>query len=378
MLRVIHFVHELEPGGIELWLRWISPYLIANGVQLEIGVASPNMGSLAESFRDAGVRLHAFPRLSRVREFNEKLRSLLNTPIEIAHSHCNPTALPLWSARRLGIPIRIAHVHYNGPELGSLSRWLRGPARFLSSRLLRFSATHGLAVSNATADTRFGATWHSFAHWSILYCGIDLERFDQLASIEEARKQLGLSIGGKIIGVVARLAPVKNLVWFMDIFAKLHVQNPQVRLVIVGEGPEQRSLIKRASELGVTDAVHLVGHQANVVPWLASMDCFVLPSLREGLPLSVLEAQAAGLPCVTSAAIPEEACIVPGLLIRMPQESRASDWVDQLSKLLDMSRRSQAECLQICRESPFDLGKSAANLLAYYRKCLRCQGKPEK
>ena len=96
---------------------------------------------------------------------------------------------------------------------------------------------------------------------------------------------------------------VKNQVVLIDALASLRQQNTagaQPILVIAGEGPEREALEKHAARLGVQHAVHMLGHRDDMADVLPSFDVYALPSLNEGLPRAVLEAQAAGLPVVAT------------------------------------------------------------------------------
>ncbi|MBN1993495.1 MAG: glycosyltransferase [Anaerolineae bacterium] len=112
-----------------------------------------------------------------------------------------------------------------------------------------------------------------------------------------ARQSLGLPLESLVVGAVSRFAPVKGL----DVLLRALVQVPHARLVVVGDGPERANLTQLAGDLGITQQVHWAGYRADVPHLLPAFDLFVQPSWHEGLPNTILEAMAAGLPVVATA-----------------------------------------------------------------------------
>ena len=135
-----------------------------------------------------------------------------------------------------------------------------------------------------------------------------------------ARTRLGLPAGVPVIGTSGRLAPVKAQVMLIEALALLRQRAEPTHLpqvVIVGEGPERPALEARAAALGLSAAVHLLGHRDDLPEILPAFDVYCLPSLNEGLPRAVLEAQAVGLPVVASnvGALADAVCPASGRLV---------------------------------------------------------------
>jgi len=131
---------------------------------------------------------------------------------------------------------------------------------------------------------------------SVAAPGIDMRRF-LIADQERARAGAGLPARGRIVGTVGRLAAVKGHRHLIDAMA--HVA-PDVSLAVVGDGPERAGLEARVRELGLDARVHFLGQRDGIEAILPAFDIFCLPSLSEGLPRAILEAQACGLPVVAS------------------------------------------------------------------------------
>lgn len=134
---------------------------------------------------------------------------------------------------------------------------------------------------------------------TVVHSGIELERFRDLPRNLDLRARLGWDGGHFVLGNVAHLAPHKGHAALLDAMARIRRRLPQARLLLVGDGEERASLEARCRALGVHDAVHFAGFQADVPAWLSAFDLFVLPSLSgEGSPAAVKEAMAAGVPVV--------------------------------------------------------------------------------
>ena len=127
---------------------------------------------------------------------------------------------------------------------------------------------------------------------------VDITKFD--CDRKAAREELGLSPHEVVIGTVGRLAPEKDQTTLLEAFRKIKGEHPPVRLVIVGDGRMSEELKSHANRIGVFDRTLFLGYRRDIPKLLAAMDIFVLSSIREGLPISLIEAMAARKPVVSS------------------------------------------------------------------------------
>lgn len=114
------------------------------------------------------------------------------------------------------------------------------------------------------------------------------------------RREMGLDDGAYVIGFLGRLSQEKGLSHLLGAFSELHKEHPHTRLAIVGDGPERAPLEQMVDTQGLADVVYFAGFQSEPLNWLASFDCFVLPSLTEGTPLALLEAMSLAVPVVAT------------------------------------------------------------------------------
>ena len=139
----------------------------------------------------------------------------------------------------------------------------------------------------------------------------------------------------------------------------MHQRDPEAILLLVGVGPLQQEMAQRAVELGIAEKVLMTGNRDDVPELLAAMDVFALPSLFEGLPVTLIEAQAAGLPCVITDNITSDLDVTP-LLRRLPLGD-AAQWADAL-----LERRPHLDTRQALVRAGFDIRASARMLSELY------------
>jgi glycosyltransferase involved in cell wall biosynthesis len=186
---------------------------------------------------------------------------------------------------------RTRHIHMEdgfGPE----ERNAQLPRRVLTRRVaLRGSQ---VIVPSKTLLKIATDIWRLPAHHlHYIPNGIDVGRFHNV------HKTILPPGKGKIIGTIAALRPEKNLARLLRAFAIVQ-QHIQARLVVVGDGPEHAGLKDLARHLGITDSCHFAGHTTMPESWLAAFDIFALSSDTEQMPLSIMEAMAAGLPIAST------------------------------------------------------------------------------
>lgn len=162
--------------------------------------------------------------------------------------------------------------------------------------------------------------------------GIDFNRFRNIEETkDEIRKELNISNNSYVIGQVGRFAYQKNPEFTVEVFNKLQKQQPNSHLLLIGRGKQEESLRKQIKELGIDDKVSILTNRTDIPKLLKAMDVFMLPSRFEGLGIVLIEAQVAGLPCVTSDNVPQEAYQSKNIT-RLSLSEDKQKWVDALLK----------------------------------------------
>ena len=207
------------------------------------------------------------------------------------------------AVRKAGVPCRIVHSHNAGDT--SRSRIKKAAFEALKPQLEK-NATMLLACSRKAARYMFTDKTVKAGKVEIVKNGINADRFHFDPEVRQAvRRELGLT-DQFVVGHVGRFFKQKNHAFLIRIFEKIHETEPESVLLLFGKGdlePEIKDLVK---ERGLTSCVRFMGEVADIERMYQAMDVFVMPSFHEGLPVSCVEIQAAGVPCVLSDTITEE------------------------------------------------------------------------
>lgn len=266
--------------------------------------------------------------------------------------------LPVIVARMMGMKV-IVHAHNNDIQHRSaVYRLLNAAGKLLLSHC------RCLRLSNSDASTRFMLGSHHLDDTHIIYNAIEVERF---AFDPAARRQLRRdwqAEGQTVVGYVGRLALQKNPLFALDVFSAFHARQPQSLLVMVGEGPLEPDVRRRITSLGLTDAVRLMGARNDVARLYQAMDVLLTPSLFEGLGIVLVEAQAAGLPCLTTAeTVPTLVDLTP-LIARTSLHADAATWADHLTDLAATDHGPRAPYAEAVAQTRFHIQTEARRFAA--------------
>ena len=298
--RICCFCEIWAGGGIESYLAGLLGELDPESVEVDIVAARLEESVFTEALRRRGVRFFTLSGSTRNLPRNYRMfRQLLQKrSYDAVHLNLYQGLSLAYAriARQENIPIRIAHSH-NSALRPSAGRPVKLLLHRLGRALFEKDATHRWACSEDAGRFLFSAPFQ------IMPNGISLDRFafDPHARAR-VRSDLGVS-DGIVLGNMGRLCPQKNQKFLLEVLALLP---NRYRLVLVGDGQDREMLIRLAQNLGVSDRVIFAGNTATPEQLLWAMDLFLLPSLFEGLPLSAVEAQAAGLPVLCAQGLTED------------------------------------------------------------------------
>ena len=173
-----------------------------------------------------------------------------------------------------------------------------------------------------------------------------------------------------VIGHVGRFNPQKNHPFLLEIFSALLKKEPSAVLLLVGGGEDLPKIQAKAQTLGIAENIRFLGVRSDVADLMQAMDVFVFPSLYEGLPVTMVEAQASGLPCLISDKVPEECIITEGLVDVMPLSASADAWAEKVLKKRKCSRTDHSE--EVAAHG-FDIEAEALKLQEFYQNVYQNQ-----
>ena len=288
--RVVHVVDSLEIGGLE---RLVHDLVIARGGDTTSVACLETVGPFGEALRNAGIKVQLIGKAGGfVAILWRLLRHLRRIRPDVVHCHNLTTfGYGAMAARVAGdIPV-VMTKHGTGVTRNGVTGRLNG---FL------FRRADVVAVSREAVDIMAGWMPADSRPIRCIANGISLDPYQDLPSREAARVQSGWPAHAFMVGIVARMAAGKGHLVLIDAFAVVLNTIPDALLLIVGEGALLPAIKARIKELGLERSVLALGERQDVPAILAALDVFCLPSNTEGMPMTVLEAMAAGLPVVAS------------------------------------------------------------------------------
>lgn len=310
-VRALHVLGSLNRGGAETWAVQLLECLDRRRVQMDI-LVHRREGAYAQRVRSLGAAVLFCEHPQRPLAYSPNLKRLLreNGPYHVVHSHLQLySGLVLRAAHRAGVPGRIAHARNSDDGQGATI--YRQAYRALMRHWLRRYATHLFAVSAAAAEGAFSKGAQQNGRCRLL-TGIDFSPFQAEVGREDVRAELGISGEALVVGHVGGFRRQKNHHFLLQVAAPLLKLRHDTKFLLVGDGALRQPFEKEACSLGLRERFRLLGERNDVPRLLRAMDVFVLPSLYEGLPRVLLEAQAAGLPCLASRNVTPEAAAWPG------------------------------------------------------------------
>lgn len=364
MKRILHVTMTLDTGGVENWLLHVVRAMDRGALRFDFAVASGEGGAYAEELGSLGAGIHFLCAGRNPLLLASRLGGLLRRhgPYDAIHGHLHHVnGIVARCGARAGIPLRISHSHVDTSPIDARGGPLRKAYRRGLRRMIRRHGTSHIAVSGLAARSLFGRAWRKDPRVRILPCGLDFSRFASLPPQEEARRHLGLPPEAAVFGTVGRLEPEKNHGFLLEVLAELLRMRADAHLLLVGKGSREAMLRDRARALGIADRLLFAGARDDIPRVLAAMDVFLFPSLFEGLGLAPIEAQAAGLPCLLSEAVPEEVALFRDRVRILPFDARA--WAEAAIASLELPRLPSESSSAEVDAGPFGI---AANLRGLY------------
>lgn len=315
-------------------------------------------GDYDDEIEALGGKIYRLPRLNPLASsYARALKDFFRThAYSIVHSHLDcMSAYPLRAAKKAGVPVQIAHAHSKSQD-----RDWKYLIKLYAKSLIPHYATDLFACGKEAGAWMF----HGQTKIVLMPNAIQTDPYTFDPEIRsQVRTEFQLQ-DQLLIGHVGRFNQPKNHPFLIDIFAEVHPLLPDARLMLVGGGEGMEAIKAKVHALGLADHVIFTGVRSDVNRLMQAMDLFVMPSRYEGLPVTMVEAQASGLPCLISDKVPAECIITGGLVSTESLESTADVWAQKiLSQLRSTERTShRAEIVS----HGFDIASAAEWLEEFY------------
>lgn len=355
-IRILQVVTYMGRGGLETMLMNYYRHMDRSLVQFDFLTHRHDKADYDDEIERLGGKIYHLPRLV---PWSPGYRHALNQfflahpEYRIVHAHqdCLSSVI-LKAAKKSGVPVRIAHSHSSSQD-----KDIKYPIKLFYKRFIPRYATQLFACGEDAGRWMFNGS-----DFKVLKNAIDVSSYKFQAERRALiRCSLGIPDNNLVIGHVGRFSYPKNHLYLIDIFASVHARNPNTSLLLVGDGELRPQIEQKIQDLGLKDAVILTGVRNDVADLLQAMDIFVFPSLYEGLPVTLVEAQASGLPCIISSQIPID-CDLTTLIRRISLKENATHWADKILEV-DQVRPDTSAAIAA---AGFDITQNAKWLQNYY------------
>lgn len=353
-IKILQIVGSMHPGGIENFVMNLYEHIDREQFPFDFVVHKKQTGDYTERIEELGGKSYLLPRLTR-----SPIRNLLgiyrlvkenNYDIVIRHT---PNALiaPQLLAARLAGAHTICHAHSETDKQKAL--------HVLGKALLKIAAEQRIACSVNAGKWMFGKQ-----RYEIVHNAVDISLF-QYSREKEERIRNEFQLGKRhIYGHVGNFVWSKNHLLMLQIFKEIQKRDPEAVLFFVGQGTMQNEIEEKIQELSLQNRVILTGVRKDVPVLMSAFNMLLFPSVYEGLPLTLIEAQAAGLPCLISDSITKDVIVTEGLVKPYSLEQSPAEWAAQAVQMVRENHDTTRECQ---REQIVKAGYDLDALVRWYQ-----------
>lgn len=322
-----------NPGGLETFIMTLIRNMDRSNVQFEFLNYDERI-AYEDELHQIGCRLHTLtPRRKNYFAYKKELDQLFRRgqyDVFWSHKLTLSSIEPFQAAKKYGVPKIICHSHI-AKNIGTTFTYVM---HILHRQQIGRYVTDRFACSDLAAAWFFGKS----ENVSFVRNAVDTKIYKYNPEIcSQVRENLGLT-NQRIIGHVGRFAPEKNHMFLLEAFCQLHKKEPDTILLLCGDGPAVAAVKAQAVRLRISDSVRFLGIRKDIPQILQAFDVFVMPSLFEGLPFVLVEAQAAGVPCLVSDTVSKQARLTDRLIFKSLSDS-AQSWAEKISSLCGMEKK---------------------------------------
>ena len=367
-INVLVFGMTDNPGGMESCVMNYYRNIDNEDVHFDFLCNWENM-VYSDEVKKNGSKIYTIPKKSdNYKEYKKALTQFFKEHSKdydvLWYNTCTLTNIDyLVYAKKYGIKKRIIHAHNAGNETSRL----RGLLHYLNKiRLVKY-ATDFWSCSMAASKYFYTQKTISSPGHHVINNAIPVSEY---AYDEKTRNAIRDEYGVKdkcVIGHVGRFQDVKNHDFLIDIFNEYLKINTNVVLMLVGKGEKEEAIRQKAADMGIADKILFMGARSDVNKLLQAMDVFVLPSKSEGLGIVLVEAQAAGLSCVTGKDVVPEVVDVTGNVEFVPLNDNPKEWAEAVyeigSKTLDRQKY-----VKMVADNGYDIKKEVGKMVLYLKE----------
>lgn len=361
MIRVLQVIGGLNRGGAETMIINLYRAVNHDEIQFDFIIHDERQNAYIDEIKSMGGRVFTFPKFTgkNIVSYRKHWHDFLveHSEYRIVHSHVRSYAVVFFPvAKKLGLTT-IVHSHSTSNGSG-----VKGKIKNFMQLPLRWQADYLFGCSEISGKWLFGNSAVKKENYYTIKNAIDVERYRFNEVIRnQMRENLGVN-GLRVYGHVGRLSEPKNHMFLLDVFKEIHKRDEKTVLLIAGSG-ELKSLIeKKIRDEGLFDCVRMLGARNDIPELMQAMDVFLFPSLWEGLPVTVVEAQAAGLPCYVSDTVTKEVHLSEAVQY-LPITDGTDVWADRTINVCERYPNAADDVIK----NGFDIHATANWITEFYR-----------
>lgn len=364
--RILHVLGQLGNGGAESMIMNIYREINLEKIQFDFLTRGKNNESLLKEVNRMGGRVFnspTFPKdiIANCRYVKNFFREIHRYSIVHVHANALIYIVPLIIAKKYKAKTLILHSHSTKAE-----KRIFVPFHFFNRFIfLDNFVTDRFSCSDIAGKWMFGSR-----DYIKINNAINLEKFTYNKEKSMCMRNL-LNLRGKmIIGHVGKFTTPKNHDFIIDIFKEVNRKYPNSVLLLIGDGKLKNKIHKKILNLDLEGNVIFTGNILNVNDYMNIMDVFLFPSLYEGLPVAVVEAQAIGLPCIISDVITDQVCVTENVT-KISLNQTAETWANKVIKCFNYSRKDMKDKMI---QAGFDIKTQVRKLENFYLAKLKNDG----
>lgn len=360
MKRILHCFNGLDNGGVEAFVMSVYRNIDRNKYQFDFLLRNENRTHYWDEIENMGGKIFVMPPYPKKAISNYiATKKFLEEHSEYDTVHVHANSLFYVSVLKIATKLNVKNVIIHSHSSCSQNKIVRIIHNHNKKKINRISNVQ-LACSNLAGKWMFNTSY------KVIHNGIITDKFKYN---EEIRNKLRdeLNINDRfVIGHIGRFVEAKNHSFILDIFKNYSEKNPKATLVLVGFGPLKDTIVNKVCNLELSDKVIILTDRNDPYNLLQTFDLFLFPSLYEGLPISLVEAQCSGLPCLCSNEIDKRSFINPNVC-SFGLNNSVEDWASKINELksLDFDR---ANGKSLVKKSGFDIATTCNELIDIYNR----------
>lgn len=361
MIKVLQLVVAVNDGGIEKLLYDYYSFMNPNEIVFDFAINDTGKGILEEPLKKRGAHIFRYVKfrkdfLGAVRDINKIIDQ---GEYDVIHSHLgNRAFLSLIHAKKKGCKVIISHCHSAYEKENLIQLWFRK----ITTMITKKYSTYLFACGEDAGKWM----WGNHEKYSVMKNAI---RIDKFRFNQQARTRLRTDLGlgdNQVLLCVGRLSEQKNQERLIDIFYEYQKGKKDSMLLLVGAGDKLDTIRSKINNYGIEDKALILGVRTDVNELLSAADIYILTSKYEGLPISVIEAQCAGLSCILSDTITNEVALTEKVKYCSLDEDN-STWINAIENIASTPLSNRGEGVQVVRNAGYDIEVEANKLYEFYK-----------